>query len=147
MIRRAIPQDIDALIALGREMHAESWYAYLPFDGQKLSELLPRIMDSGYLAVYVRKGEVVGGIVGALSEFWFCRELVAHDLALFIRRDARGSLAAVRLVQGFEDWARGQGVEEISLSISTGVAIAETGSLFEALGLHHVGGVYKRRLR
>lgn len=145
-IRRATPADIPDLLALGRKMHAESWYAYLPYDDEKIAATLEHAMNGGFLAVYEVDGELAGGMAGVCSEFWFCRELLAHDLALFVAPGRRGGMAAARLVQSFIVWARNAGAQEVSLAVSTGVRVQETGDLFTAMGLHHVGGVYKARI-
>jgi len=147
MIRPATPQDIPALLALGRAMHAESWYGYLPFDEQKLSGLLARLIGGeGFVEVYETEGHVNGVMVGAISEMWFCRAGIACDLALFVYPGRRGSIAACRLTQRFIEWARAHGAAEVCMAVSTGVRIQETGRLYEALGLTHVGGIYKARL-
>lgn len=146
MIRPATPSDIPDLLALGRRMHAESWYAYLPFDDDKIATVLQSTMAHGFVAVSETDGTIHGGMVGAISAFWFCRELMAHDLALFVEPGKRGGIAAARLVQHFIAWAKAAGAREISLGVSTGVMVRETGELFEAMGLRHVGGIYKARL-
>lgn len=145
-IRNAVHDDVDALLELGREMHAESWYAYLPFDEAKVRNALCTAISRGFLAVQEADGRIVGGMAGLITEFWFCRSLIATDLGLFVKSDKRGSTAAVRLVQAFIDWARANGAAEVNLAISTGVRIEETGDLYKALGLTHVGGIYKGRL-
>jgi N-acetylglutamate synthase-like GNAT family acetyltransferase len=146
MIRRATIADVPDLLALGRKMHAESWYSYLPFDDEKIANVMELMLADGFVCVYEVDGVLSGGMVGCLSQFWFCRETMAHDLALFIDPGRRGGIAAARLVQAFMVWARNAGAQEVSLAVSTGVMIRETGELFEAMGLRHVGGVYKARL-
>lgn len=145
-IRNADYNDVDALLELGRQMHAESWYAYLPFDDDKVRNALCTAITRGFLAVHEVDGRVLGAMAGVITEFWFCHSRIATDLGLFVRSDKRGSAAAVRLVQAFIDWAKKNGAAEVSLAISTGVRIEETGDLYKALGLTHVGGVYKGRL-
>ena len=146
MIRKATAHDVPALIAIGKEMHAESWYAYLDFDADKLATVLLRLIDTGFLEVSERDGEIDGGMAGIISEMWFCRELIASDLALFVRPGKRGSIAAARLVERFVGWARWKGAVEVNLGISTGVRKEETGRLYEAFGCTHVGGIYKLRV-
>ena len=147
MIRAATALDIPAMIGIGREMHAESWYAYLPFDEVKLTATLLRLIDgSGFLEVYERNGEISGGMAGICAEMWFCRARIASDLALFVLPGKRGSIAAVRLLERFVQWARWQGASEVNLGVSTNVRKDETGRLYEALGFSHVGGIYKLRI-
>lgn len=147
MIRKATPADFDRLLELGRAMHAESWYAYLPFDEEKLLLVFAALADNedGYVRVYESDGAIKGGMVGAISELWFCRERCATDLALFVDTGARGGMVAARLIADFIAWADAKHVAEKSLSISTGVHKESTGQLFQHFGFEHVGGVYKQR--
>jgi GNAT superfamily N-acetyltransferase len=147
MIRAATSADIPALLALGRAMHAESWYGYIEFDEQKIFNVLTQLIDgAGFAEVYEAGGEVHGGMLGMVSEMWFCTALIATDLGLFMQPGKRGGIAATRLVNRFVEWAGSKGAVEVSLGISTGIAIKETGKLYETLGLTHVGGIYKARL-
>lgn len=147
MIRAATVNDLPALIAIGREMHAESWYAYLAFDAEKLAIVLRQLVNgAGFLDVYERDGAIEGGMAGVCSEMWFCTARIASDLALFVRTGRRGSIAAARLVESFMAWARSKGAAEVNLGISTNIRKVETGRFYEAMGFQHVGGIYKKRL-
>jgi GNAT superfamily N-acetyltransferase len=147
MLRKATPADFDRLLELGRRMHAESWYAYLPFDEGKVYGVFEQLVTSphGYAMVYERDGEILGGMLGIIAELWFCRELCATDLALFVEPDRRGGVVGARLVADFIAWADRAGVAEKSLAVSTGVLKEATGRLYEGMGLTHVGGIYKQR--
>lgn len=133
------------MLALGRRMHAESWYAYLPYDEAKIRTVLARLVADGYACVYERDGTIEGYMLGVVSELWFCRELCAADLALFVNPGVRGGVIAARLIADFNAWAESKGVAEKSLSVSTGVKKESTGMLYEHFGFTHVGGVYKQR--
>lgn len=147
MLRAAQHADMRDMLKLGRQMHAESWYAYLPFDEEKVANLLHTLIshELGFAQVIEQDGEIIGGLLGFIGEFWFCHERIASDYALFVTPGRRGSIGAVRLVKHFIEWADLHHAE-VSLAVSTGVRIQETGELYEALGLTHVGGVYKRKV-
>jgi GNAT superfamily N-acetyltransferase len=147
MIRPATAEDFNTLLELGRAMHAESWYRYLPFDDVKLHGVFEKLITDGYLRIHVApNGSIDGGMAGYIGEFWFCTEKIASDYALFVRPNHRGSFTAVRLIQDFIEWAKERGAQEVSLAQSTGVMVEQTSRLYLGMGFAYVGGIYKWRL-
>jgi hypothetical protein len=100
-IRPAALDDLDRLLALGREMHVESSYRSLNFDEQKARMFLMRLMSDQYVRVYEQDDKILGGMVGMSVQPWFSNDLYAVDIALFISAKHRGSLAAARLIKDF----------------------------------------------
>lgn len=148
MIRPATEHDLDALIRLGRMMHAESWYHYLPFNEEKLRGLFAYLLEHGFIRVHESSdGEIDGGFVGMLTEPWFGNGCIASDLGLFILPSKRGGTTAFRLLQAFVNWAIERRADEATLGISTGVHVEETERLYLYLGFARVGGLFKRRLK
>ena len=148
-VRHATANDIEAGIELGRRMHEESVFAFLPFDVAKVRRLLRHIAgDPEHYCVYVVEHDkhLIGLLVAQVMEYFFCRELLCDDLLLFVERDQRGSAAALALVRAYLDWSRQMGAREARIAISTGIDIDKTGAFLERLGFARVGGVYKHRL-
>lgn len=147
-IRAAKPQDVPALCALGREMHAEGWYAFMPFDSERLGELFHRLIadeQRGFLWLHETDGAIDATLAGAVAQSWFGPGLVAFEFGLFVTPWARGKSSGPHLVREFVRWARAAGAIEITLGVSTGVMIEATGQLYQRLGFSHVGGIYKMR--
>jgi len=146
MVRDATLDDIPAMVALGAIMHAESRYNFMAYDGEKVSATLRSLIGVGFARVHERDGEIDGGMVGYMSEAWFSRAKVAAELALFVTPGKRGGMAAWYLLSEFSAWAENQGAQEITLAITTGVKVEETGRMYQRLGFEQVGGVFKRRV-
>lgn len=146
MVRDATLADIPAMVALGAIMHAESRYSFMPYDGEKVAITLKTLIGTGFVRVHERDGEIDGGMVGYMSESWFSRAKVAAELALFMTPGKRGGMAAWDLLSEFSAWAENQGAQEITLAITTGVKVEETGRMYQRLGFEQVGGVFKRRV-
>jgi GNAT superfamily N-acetyltransferase len=148
MIRAAVHADIPALLELGRQMHAESRFAYLPFDLDHVGSTLATLISEPYGCVLVWEDrEILGGFAGAVVPFFFCqRHRYATDLAVFVRKDRRGGMIAARLVEQFAEWAREAGATEINLGVSTGIHPEKTGAFYERMGYERSGGFYIRRL-
>lgn len=142
-------EDIEIVLGMGASMHEESAYSFLPFDRDKVRRLFTNYITApttygGFVAE--DHGVVVGMIGGYISDYFFCDEKVACDMVLFVDPRYRGGRTALRLLRAFEQWAIEQGAQEMCLGVSTNVNITGTGRLYEAMGLTHVGGLYKRRL-
>lgn len=147
MVRDATLDDIPAMVALGEIMHAESRYSFMAYDGEKVATTLKTLMQTGgFVRVHVKDGEIDGGMVGYMGNPWFSGERVASELALFVVPGKRGGMAAWYLLSEFGAWAENQGAKEITLAITTGVKVEETGRMYQRLGFEQVGGVFKRRM-
>lgn len=143
MTRFGTFDDIPAIVALGRAMHAESRFRTISFDESKLARVLALLMaDGGCVLVAERDGVLIGAFLGAVSEFYFSREQEASDLALFVHPQHRGGMAGPALLRAFIAWAKARGVRHLGVAISTGVMIEETGALFERLGFQRVGAAF-----
>lgn len=145
MIRPATHDDIPTLVTLAERMHAESRYAAMSFDVDKMARTFAALIDgAGCLLVAEHDGEVVGGLAGWCAEHFFSREKVAGDYGVFVPPERRGGLVAARLLRAFVAWAREQGVADrwIQPGITTGVHQQATEQLYRAIGFVPVGTVF-----
>lgn len=146
-VRRATEADLPQLVALGRLMHSEAPRMRLhAFDEAKVGRVLSFALGSGVVFVYEgADGVIEGGFAGVLTERWYSPEREFRDLAMFVRPDRRGGLAAWRLLREVINWCRAQGLApaDVQLGISTGVHPEQTGRLYEALGFRRAGTIYE----
>lgn len=145
MIRAATHADIDALIALGHAMHAESRYAHMPWDRAKVHDLISGLIDSddGLALVAESSDGIVGGFLGMVHEHYFTTVRVASDFAMFVRPDRRGSVMAASMLKAYVAWARELGIEMIQVGITTGVSVEACSRLYEACGFRPVGNLFE----
>lgn len=146
-IRTATPADIPALIAMGRELHAESpRYARLSFNADKVALVAKSTIDSGGTHVALKDGMIVGFIAGFVCPHWFSDDLMASDFSFYIRPEHRRTgRIALRLLQAFEAWAIGKGAKDLVPGTSTQIDAEGTGKFFQKLGYEVSGtGFYKR---
>lgn len=140
----------DTMLKLAREMQAESeLHRELPMNEEKLVQQCENSIarpSRVYLKLCYRNEEALGVFFGLISTPYFSDALVAKDLAWFVPRSHRGSLAAITLLLDFEQWAREQGVHHICLGQSTGVRMSETQALFTRLGYQTLGSNVLKRI-
>lgn len=150
IIRKINENDIPALIELGQQMHRESAYAFLPYQEDKVQQFIIDIINDTetQCALVAEKNDIlIGMIAGYIIDYFFCDELLACDMVLFIKKSHRGGLTAFRLARAFRQWAQQQGAVELSLGISTNIHPQRTGQLYQKMGLKYVGGLYKQRFK
>jgi Acetyltransferase (GNAT) family len=143
-IRPATAEDLPALVFIGRMMRDESpRFREMDFDDDTLSATLRQVLDAptGLLLVAERDGEIVGGVAAVLIPSWFGRDLTSCDLALFIRQDRRGGIAAVKLLERYASWAKARKAKPVLLGIMTGVNVEQTEKLCARLGWRRAGVV------
>lgn len=145
MIRNATHDDIPTMIALGEAMHAESRYARFPWNSEKVAALIAALIDSGDgLALVAEKdSEIVGGILAAIEDSFFGPARFACEYAVFVRADARGGMAAPRLLCAYAQWAHERGAALVQAGITTGVATESSARLYSTVGFQPVGQLFE----
>lgn len=132
----------DQTLAIAHEIHAESIYHDLPLDEEKVIRQLAccgGVVPDRYFKLAVRNGEVLGGFFGHYRRTFFCDEILAHDMGWWVRRDKRGSAAAVVMLLDFEQWALEHGAKKVMVGQSTGRNIEVTTKLYEHCGFRVIG--------
>lgn len=140
MIRPAKHSDVPRLIELGTLLHATTSYSTMNFCPDKSATFLHELINGqGVVFVAEVRGEVVGGMAGAVTDQWFSNDLIAYDYSLFVEPSKRNGVIAVRLIQTFKEWAKLKGAKQIYMGIGTGVSVEGTSRLYESQGLRNIG--------
>lgn len=111
-VRFAQIGDIPALVELGREIHAKSRYAWMPFDANRLWLALEiAIQDSGQCVIVASDyrdlgARVFAGIWAKVVAPEFTREFFADVVYLYSRPERRGSPSVMKMLVGMRTWAR-----------------------------------------
>ena len=133
---------VDQVLAGAAEMHRNSIYRDMALDPEKVVRQLAScgtIVPDRYFRLAVRDGKVLGGFFGHVRRTFFCDDLLAHDMGWWVLEHARGSAAAILLLDDFEYWARGQGAKKVMVGQSTELNIERTTKLFEHCGFRMIG--------
>ncbi len=143
MIRPASAFDLPQLLDLGELMHAESpRFSRLTFSRARLHDTLRGLLThpGGFLWVGEEGETLVGGMAAVAAPHWASDDLLATDLALFVRPDHRGGLLPLRLVNRYRWWAAHEMKASIvQVGVTTGVQTETTAQLYERLGLKRCG--------
>lgn len=138
LVRDATQNDIDAVMEMGRAMHAESPHlSGLDYDEAKVLDLIKFLIDNpaaGGVLVAETAGRIVGMVLFVVAEHFFGKDRYAADLCVYLRPENRGGTGFLRLIRAFETRADQMGVSEKLLGISTGVHPERTAAALTRLG-------------
>ena len=142
MIRLANHDDVDAIVALGANMHHESNFSPIPYHARRTAEFIHQLisMEDGFAVVSDRDG-VVGFMLGIAYPAWFGngQDKVASDLVLYVRPENRKGASAVLLAQAFRDWAVVRCVLQARVGTAAGAEGQGANAIYEHLGFARAG--------
>lgn len=146
-IRAATENDVPVLVELGRTMHATSTYAHISYNADKVRRsLIDLINGHGVVFAAEKAGQVIGGIAGYVTPYWFSDELLGVDLTLLIDPASTNGITALRLIAAFEFWCKKKQARQMKLGITTGIHVDATEKLYLIAGLKRDGIVLKAEL-
>lgn len=141
IVREAVPEDIPALVELGRRMREESLVPYPAIDEEVLRERL--FVLPGYVVhVCEQDGFVIGMLASQCSTYIFSRGTYAYHDIFYVMPERRGSWAAVLLIKAFLKWADSLGIRRKVIAQHTQVNAERTLKFYERMGFKPMGGIY-----
>lgn len=124
-VRLAEHKDVDAIMRLGVQMHAESRFQVYPMNTAKTRASIDKIIASPLAGCILLAEHPQGGVVGMLAgyvvDYFFSDALVAQDSYFFVHPDFRGSPAALKLLIAFRRWAENRSASELCINMSVDV--------------------------
>ena len=161
-VRFAQHQDIPALVELGRKIHAQSRYAWMPFNSKKLWANLESAINNKQCCLIVATLDATSAtssngeqepqnynlrpIIGVLWAYTlslpFCNEFVAQIDNLYVIPQYRGSPVTMKMLAGLRRWGNNRQVAEIIIPNTFGIDQAYSSKLLGKLGLKPVGGMH-----
>lgn len=162
-VRFATHQDIPALVEFGRQIHAQSRYAWMPFSAKRLWATLEKGLESKQHCLIVATASLPAdaqqnntqgsqhdhGSLPLIGVLWasalalpFCNEFAAQIDTLYVVPLRRGSPVTMKMMAGLRRWANNRQIAEILIPNAFGVDQAYSAKLLGKLGLKPVGGVH-----
>jgi len=146
MIRHFTPDDRQAVIDLGAEMHNETIYHSLQYDREKCGQLFDTVItqpDTYFCMVYENEEGIQAMFVGYAFPFFFSQELTSMDLLFYVKKSIRGSVGAHLLVREYVKWAQNLGVSMIQLGVSTELNVDRISKFYNKLGFRNAGRLFR----
>jgi N-acetylglutamate synthase-like GNAT family acetyltransferase len=138
MIRRATADDVPALVAMGARFLAEGPYAATrPTSADALEAFVAHMVSHAYV---VRSDH--GMLAGHAFAHPITGEPTASEVAWWVEPEARGGLAALRLLTHFEAWAADHGVRAVQMIAPAGTRL---GRLYARYGYRELETTWEKR--
>lgn len=146
--RRPTTNDLEQILLLAREMHAETSFRTLSFNEAKAATEILSCIVNPLMFVYVaeKDGEIVGVAASYLSQPYFSEDWVAYDHIWFVGKTARGSMVGPGLLKHMAAWAKFSGAKALFVTLGSDVSSDRVGALVERLGFSRLGGYYRKDL-
>lgn len=142
-IRFATLEDIPTILDLGEIMVAESRFQIYGFNRAKTAKTLASMISQPAHSVIGlaerTPGDCVGMLGGYVVDFFFCDAFVAQDRFFFVRPEARGTSAALKLLLAFRRWAEQRNVRELNINMSVAVDMQRFNKMMTKLGFRCCG--------
>lgn len=121
-IRSMTEEDVLDVLILAKEFSREAPSTH-KWDKNKTLLFLESALQMPNMEVFVceKDGEIVGGLVACMSEMYMSYKKIATEFAWFVSKDARGTSTAIRLVKHFEEWAKQNGADYVTMSDIQGI--------------------------
>lgn len=147
-IRPAQETDLDAIVRLGADMHAESTYADMDYDGDQFFFFLSHLLDMPNSEVFVADayGDVQGMLACSAVKSFFGKDLGAVEYLWYVTPDFRQTGLGCDLLTAYVDWAKAQGVKRIQAGNSAGMPDDVYVKLLSSVGLQRAGSLMYRTL-
>lgn len=144
--RRALPDDLPALLQLSKEMHEETSFRALSFSAAKTAtEIMSSILNPNMLFLVAEDREKIVGMVAAyLDKPYFSEDLVVYDHVWYVGKEGRGSMVGPRLLKHVAEWARLCRAKAVFVTLGSDVSQERVGKLVERLGYSRLGGYYRK---
>lgn len=138
---------LDMCRAFDKETTEHGAFVGVGFDTEKVLRLFNWYMthpDTNFAMVLEDEEHgVVGALFGYITEYYFSRDKIACDLAWYVSPEFRGNMGSLKLLQGFQDWAKERGAMEVRIGISSRISPERTAKALEFCGYTFVGSNYK----
>lgn len=146
MLRPLILADLDRLMELAAEMHAEGVYADYPLNVGQTRHILTALIESptAFTMGATSDGELIGAYIGeVVGDLWVDAK-IGVDHAFYVAASHRGGAAGIRLIRSFEQWAAQQGADVIRPVVYAGIDNEGVSQIMLRLGYEQAGTVFKR---
>jgi L-amino acid N-acyltransferase YncA len=144
LIREARPDDIDAILRIGVECHAEAATKFA-VDRVQARRIIAQFVQSPRYFAWVAEAddEVLGCLLGGIAQVWYSQQKEASDLLFYVRPDPRVIGAGKLMLKRFMRWGYERGADGFSMAVSFGGPKAvNTGKIYRKLGFSEVGSVF-----
>ncbi|TSJ87988.1 GNAT family N-acetyltransferase [Gilliamella apicola] len=150
MIKEATLFDLPSVFEISKELYSKAvnhQNIYKWDDASAIHSLKILITsDNSTILIDEQNKKLNGFIIANISTPPAGKNLIASDIAFFVRPEAQGGTTALRLIKRYETWAKSKGATHIELGVSSGVNTERTLSMYSFLGYSPSSVTYIKEL-
>lgn len=136
-------EHLDELVPMIGRDAAEGSYAHLEFDPDITRETVADFIDRSTrtLLLAVGRQDILGFIAGQLSRSLIGPDVVAEEVAFYVRPEYRGGRTAVLLARDFSRWAVQHDARRIVMGNAAGMNDKAYTKLLKRFGFQQMGSI------
>lgn len=141
-INRVTTQNLQKLHKLmAPYVHEVKLVAAHSFDLSFATRSVERFIENNSYVVFVVEdnSEFIAVFIASIDQVWWSDKKMTEDIFLYVAEKHRGTLAAVKLIQAYKDWALGHGADVVRLSSMSGIHPERTAKLYQRMGFDPIG--------
>lgn len=134
--------EIDEAVKISSEIHQQSLWNKYEFDSEFARKYITFLMnhqDRGFIFACKEDGHIVGGMVGVINQFPFCKDKFADLFVLFLKKEYRGRKHAIGMMKTYINEAKKYNVKEIRCGVNTPGNFEKVERLFAWCGFKKTG--------
>ena len=145
IIREATNQDIFDLLILSKQFSREAPKTH-KWDKEKTESFIQAAIQNSNTTILILEEdeEIVGLIVGLLSEMYMSQTVIATELAWFVAKEYRGKRGSILLLKTFEEWAKHNNADYVCMGDIHGINSLE--SLYTRMGYSKCETTYMKEV-
>jgi GNAT superfamily N-acetyltransferase len=148
MIRRATQADMDSVLRMGERFYRSSHYTSMAdFCRESARKLVQMVIDAGVLMIAEQDGQDVGMVGLVVAPFMFNNDKIgAYEVFWWVEPEARGGMAAWRLLKSIEQVCAEMGVTLIQMVVLSD-SPERAAKMYERAGYVHSETSFTKILR
>lgn len=148
-VRTPTQRDIPSIVSMAKAFQQNSLFKDCGFDESKVHDIIQKCMDPTapyFMVIGIEDEKVMGAFCGNVTEYFFSRERIATDLAIYVNpEDRRFSYKFLnKAVHEFEDWAKHWGAKEVCIAPASGAYSPAFEKYLEKKNFKKVGFITKK---
>ena len=117
IIRKATIDDLDQIVEMANRFIAFAPHGSLiKHTTDEITHTVCLFLKSGVVFVIDVDGKAVGILAAMMTSVWYSPSTkVAHEMMWWVNEEHRGTIASIKLIRTYENWAREQGAQIIAM--------------------------------
>ena len=117
IIRKATIDDLDQIVEMANRFIAFAPHlSLIRHSADDIVNTVKSVLESGIIFVIDVDGRAVGILAAMMTSVWYSPSTkLAAEIMWWVNEEHRGTIASIKLIRTYENWAREQGAQIIAM--------------------------------